>query len=178
MAEHHVMHVKPAVLHLSPTLFILHARDHLATFDAQRAGYRSNALLPYYLCCRAMELALKSLHLERIFDPKDFRPLPLRRPKSAKQLPESPASYRVRKDFEHRLAEAYEALEPAHRVLSAYEYELLKLTSEYYVAKRFEYGTVIDALELDRDFPRLDDVAELARKIVAHCERAILKGAT
>ena len=75
----------------------------------------------------------------------------------------------VKLAFGHDLKASYDALPSANQILCSSELDLLKRTSILYKGKAFEYVQPIDAVQGYRTFPVLDDLAELARKLVSAC---------
>lgn len=131
----------PATINYSAPAFRRLAEHHLHCADCFRPG--SFSLLPYFLYCRAIELALKAQHLEK-----------------ARQRA-------VRGMFEHSLTDAYDALDDCQKVLSYAERRLLGKASQIYLEKRLEYPRPVDALKGFTAFPDLQRLATLARRLVA-----------
>ena len=129
-------------INLSPELFRLGARDYFKSFT--RFEHRKFSPVPFFLCCRAMELALKAVHLES------------KKQSEVKQL------------FSHDLIKCYKGLEKSEQMLSADEVNLLAAANEIHVAKEFEYLNVVDAATAFRRFPDLDALGNLAKKIIGH----------
>ena len=88
--------------------------------------------VPFFLCCRAIELEIKSKHLEE----------------KRQQL--------VKKDLGHDIVKAYDTLDEKYKILNEDEYLLLKKTSEVYLSKAFEYINVGDAGTAFKRFPDLE----------------------
>ena len=99
--------------------------------------------VPYFLLCRAIELKLKSVHLEQ-----------------SKQK-------EVKDMFGHNLMKSYKALPPALQILSSTELELLNKANSVYSTKGFEYLKVLDALKGFSTFPELAVLDALAIKLLA-----------
>ena len=107
--------------------------------------------MKYFLACRAVELALKALLLDLDeHTPRTFR-----------------------KNPSHNLVKAYELLPPAHQILSSKERELLKRTSELNDSKvkAFEFIQPVHAVHAYSDFPDLEELYQLASKLVAYVEK-------
>ncbi len=137
--------IKPESGHinLSPVVFRLSACDYFKCYlDFQKPGKFSP--VPFFLCCRAIELALKAKHLER------------KSQKEVKQL------------YSHDLLKSYSDLDPDQRTLSGEELDLLAAANDIYVAKDFEYLNVFDAVRAYKRFPDLDNLGTLARKITEY----------
>ena len=130
-------------INLSPLAFRRTAEDFL---DCYKSFHPTKfSLVPYFLCARAIELALKALHLE-----------------TRTQL-------EVKKDFGHDLKASYDALPVTNQILSSSEVLLLEETSLLYNTKRFEYLRPIDAAHAYNEFPELEDLALVAAKLVSAC---------
>ena len=136
---------KPPTGHvnLSPVMFKMHSHDYFKAYlDFEKPGRFSP--VPYFLCCRAIELALKALHLE------------------------SRSQKEVKEDYWHDLLASYDDLLQAQKTLSAQERELLGAADEIYRKKEFEYLNVHDAATACSRFPDLDHLDALARKITGY----------
>jgi len=108
------------------------------------ADYSGNGFSParYFLLCRAIELAIKSIHLNKMGQPE------------------------VKYRYGHDIFKAYEELPNEYRILSEDEWKLLKKASEIYDGKQFEYFEPEDALTGYSRFPSLRHLQALARKLV------------
>jgi len=136
----HTIKIESGHINLSPVLFRLSACDYLKCYrDFQKPGTFS--AVPFFLCCRAIELALKAKHLEG------------KSPKEVKQL------------YSHDLLRSYSDLDANQRTLSGEELTLLEAANEIYVAKDFEYLNVFDVVSAYKRFPGLDSLGALAEKI-------------
>ena len=100
--------------------------------------------VPFFLCCRAIELELKSKHLEE----------------KRQQL--------VKKELSHDILKAYDTLDEKYKILNENEYLLLKKTSELYLSKRFEYIHVKNVGTALTSFPDLETLDALTRKILGY----------
>ena len=98
--------------------------------------------VPYFLLCRAIELELKSRHL---------------RSKTQKQ---------VKDDFGHDLLKAYESLSNSDKILNADELCTLKKANDIYSTKGFEYFDPEDALRRYSNYPNLESLDLVARKLI------------
>lgn len=98
--------------------------------------------VPYFLLCRAIELELKSRHLCTM------------------------GQEAVKKQFWHHLEKSYEALNGTEQVLDDGELSVLKSADKIYNDKRFEYFLPIDAAEGYSDFPDLNALDAVARKLI------------
>jgi hypothetical protein len=103
------------------------------------------SVVPFFLCCRAIELALKAMHLE------------------------IQTQLQVKRNFGHDLKASYDALPSTKQILSSPELRLLEQANLLYKAKAFEYVQPIHAAEGYSEFPALDDLAQLGRKLVSAC---------
>ncbi len=96
------------------------------------------------LLCRALELKLKSHHLETMRPPH------------------------VKKKFGHNLSEAYRALPSGLQILSPPELQLLEQANVVYIDdKGFDYVSPTDMITGHSRFPDLQGLIELARKLLA-----------
>lgn len=99
--------------------------------------------VPYFLLCRAIELAIKSVHLE------------------VKGQPE------VKDTFQHNIKKAYDHLEDDEKFLTDEELSLLERVSLIYSPKGFEYHHAEDMVTAYSRYPNLNDLRSLASKIVS-----------
>ena len=130
-------------INLSPTGFQLAARDYFKCYlDFEKPGRFS--VVPYFLCCRAIELSLKAKHLET---------------KSRQD---------VKQTFRHNLIRSYKGLPSEKQNLSAEEFQLLQKANEIYNKKEFEYFSVLDAATGFERYPDLDRLADLTRKLIEY----------
>jgi hypothetical protein len=137
------MHAETAHINVSTVAFRLAAQDYFKCYlDFKKP--RAFSVVPFFLCCRAIELALKSMHLE------------------TKDQNEVKASY------SHNLMKLYSDLPQGKLILSKEESELLKEANKIYKSKHFEYLYVQDMAEGFNRFPDLESLATLARKITAY----------
>jgi hypothetical protein len=142
MIKHYVLHAEQTVIKVTPYAFRRYASQLIDCFDLLPPD-KEFSPIPYFFCCRAIELALKAKHLEN---------------KSKEE---------VKKLFSHDLVKAYQGLE-SDIVLSKDETDLLQATNDLYKSKEFEYFNVISAAKAFKNFPDLNRLRELARKIVGH----------
>src|SRR5262249_48053108 len=115
--------------------------DFLHCYDAFRPD--SFSIVPFFLCCRAIELSFKALHLE------------------------TRSQANVKSDFRHDLKASYEALPLDKQLLTRPEVELLNKANVLYKAKAFEYVQPFDAGTAYSHFPTVEDLARLAKRVVA-----------
>jgi hypothetical protein len=136
-----VIKCETAKINLSPVLFQKSAKEYLkACLDFEKPGNFS--CVPFFLCCRSIELALKAKHLES---------------KTQKQ---------VKDLYSHNLVTSYATLDNNHKNLLPDEEALLTEASKIYSAKEFEYLNVFDAVTAYKRFPDLNRLIALAKKIV------------
>jgi hypothetical protein len=136
----YVLKTSAITINLSPVLFRNSARDYFKCYlDFEKTGKFS--AVPFFLCCRAIELAIKAMHLER------------KSQKEIKQL------------YSHNLVKSYSELDRDQKMLIPEEFELLKAASEIYREKQFEYLNVFDAATAYSRFPDLEKLAGIAEKI-------------
>jgi hypothetical protein len=139
----HVIQVGGISVNLSPDLFRRHASQYLECHRAYKpvAGYSP---VPYFLLCRAIELALKAHHLET---------------KSRSD---------VKKIYSHSLIKLYGDLPAKHKTLSSEEEALLSAASAKYdvPSKGFEYVSLADVLTAQSAFPNLGALEALAVRLV------------
>lgn len=98
--------------------------------------------VPYFLLCRAIELEIKARHLKRMTQDQG---------KAA---------------FGHDLVKAYNALDPAERTLNQSEEHTLRVASDIYKDKDFEYFDPQDALTAYSRFPDLTLLDSIASKLI------------
>jgi hypothetical protein len=135
--------VGTAHVNLSPVLFRHSARDYFKCYlDFQKPGKFSP--VPFFLCCRGIELALKARHLES---------------KSQKE---------VKDLYSHDLVKSYSKLDSSQRTLLREELDLLTAANKIYVKKHFEYLNVFDAGTAYKRFPDLEKLGALAKKIIGY----------
>lgn len=140
---HHTIKAETAHINLSPVLFRKNARDYFTAYLALREidGFSP---VPFFLCCRAIELALKAIHLE------------------------SKSRDEVKDLYSHNLEKSYAELIPANQMLSPEEREFLRTANSIYSKKEFEYLNVYDAATAYTRFPDIANLEALARKITAY----------
>jgi hypothetical protein len=130
-------------INVSPVGLRLAARDYFKCYlDFENPGRFS--VVPYFLCCRAIELALKAIHLETKFQAD------------------------VKAAYWHDLVASYSGLPKENQTLSKEEFELLVQVNQIYIQKDFDYFSVNDAATGYRRFPDLEALAQLARKVTAY----------
>ena len=136
----YVLKAETGHINVSPVGFRLAAQDYFKCFlDFEKP--RRFSVVPFFLCCRAMELALKAIHLE------------------------TKTQCEVKDLYGHNLVKSYSDLPAERRTLSPEEFALLKQASEIYSNKDFEYFCVADAATGFTRYPDLDALGNLARKV-------------
>lgn len=129
-------------LNISPELFRMWAQQYLQArrsivIDAQFTP------VPYFLLCMAIELQLKSHHLETL------------------------TRDQVKGQYGHRLKRSYDQLPAPLQPLDAVEYQALVQADRIYNdEKGFEYVSVYDAVTALRDFPDLAALDQVAAKLI------------
>ena len=98
--------------------------------------------VPYFLLCRAIELQLKSKHLQL---------------KTQDQ---------VKQEYWHNLSKLYGSLSDNDKVLNASELNILEQASNIYAPKDFEYFTPEDALTAYSRYPDMQALDAVARKLI------------
>jgi hypothetical protein len=132
----HTLHAETGYINFSPVGFKLAACDFRRCADVFRPEKFS--VVPYFLYCRAIELAFKAIHLE------------------------TASQQQVRERFSHNLIKSYNALPAERRTLLAADFELFEKISTLYKRKAFEYVQPGDAAHGFSDFPHLEQLARLA----------------
>ena len=130
--------VDPRHVNASPVFFKMLADQFLEWYDAYKPAKFS--IIPYFLCCRTIELALKSVHLEK------------QTQKAMKMI------------YQHDLEKLYDKLPVEKQTFTENEVKLLRKANAKYKLKHFEYMQVYDAGVGFSNFPSLEDLARLARK--------------
>ncbi len=124
--------------------FRLLSQDYFKCFlDFKKPKHFS--VLPYFLCCRAIELALKSIHLET-----------------------KNQSY-LKSNYRHDLIKTYKNLPKVKQTLLEDELTLLSQINEIYYKKDFEYINVHDVATGFNRFPDIHALAKIARKLTDFC---------
>jgi len=143
----HLMKAETAKINFSPVGFQLMAEDFLCYYD----GFKPQkfSIVSYFLCGRAIELALKARHLQ------------------------VQVQGQVKGQFGHDLEKSYSALPACEQLLTPSEVELLKKVNDVYKSKYFEYVDPRDAATGFSRFPSIDELAILARKIVTQARKVL-----
>ena len=140
---HYWMKAERGNVNFLPVGFCRAAEDFLSCYDSYKpSGF---SVVQFFLCGRAIELALKAIHLQ------------------------TETQLHVKQNFSHDLKASYDALPMAKKILASSELQLLERVSVLYQQKRFEYVQPSDAATAYTDFPDLDDLARLTRKLVLAC---------
>ena len=145
-----VISVPSATAHISPLGFNRFAA-HFLRAEASLNPERGFSPVPYYLCCRAIELSLKAFLLAS-GDTKE----------------------ELKLELGHDLEAAFQRAESQGIrnlvQLSEDAGSLLRTATEYYKTKGFEYFSVVDAVSGYRDLPNLDELRGLASVLVEQIE--------
>lgn len=142
MMKGYVLNVEPTVINVTPYGYRRYARQLIDCFDAL-AKTGAFSPVPYFLCCRAIELAFKAALLETTPKPD------------------------VKRVYHHNLVRAHSDLKDKI-LLSNDEIKLLREANDLYLSKEFEYFNIISALKGFKNFPDLAKLRALAGRIVAH----------
>jgi hypothetical protein len=138
----YVLIAEGAHYNVSPAQFHAYALQYMECRRSftTRAKYSP---VPYFLLCRAIELELKSRHLN------------------------SKSRSQVKKQYGHNLKKAYDELQPTDKILDSTEYNVLARASEIYDIpnKGFEYVTVGDASTGLSAFPELSTLERIAERL-------------
>lgn len=130
----------------SRVAFRMSARDCLSCFEA----YDPHEFSPvkYFLLCRAIELALKVLHLDSM-------------------------SVKAVRGFGHNIVSSYDRLDEKYQILTNLERQFLSDANKLYEKeeKAFEYIQPIHAARGYTDFPDLARLYGIAKKMVEYVER-------
>ena len=138
----YLLKADPVVVNASGPSFRVCAEEIFGCV-VQFQSRRDFSPVPYMLLCRAIELKLKSHHLETMTQPEVKR-------------------------FQHDLVAAYNALPAALRLLSLVEEQLLQQASAIYIdEKGFDYVSPKDMLTGYSRFPDLQALTDLTRKLLA-----------
>jgi hypothetical protein len=134
-------------INLSPITFRQVARDFFKCY-LDFKPLDSLSIVPFFLCCRAIEIALKAEHLEN----------------NNQEV--------IKKKYRHNLEKLYMDLPSNKQTLSVEEHKLLKQANDIYNKnKELEYMHPYDAVTNLKDFPDLYALAEVARKLTNYDER-------
>ena len=139
----YILKAETGHINFSPIGFRRAAEDFILCYESFQPSKFS--VVPYFLCCRAIELALKAMHLE------------------------NQTQLTIKKNFSHDLKKSYDALHPTKQILSSSDLLLLEQANDLYKIKAFEYVQPIDAAHGFDRFPDLNDLSNLAKKLVSAC---------
>jgi hypothetical protein len=135
------IYVKGFQVNLSPDAFHRWATHYYKCKQDFRSPDKFSPV-PYFLLCRAIELEIKSKHLQ------------------AKRQTE------VKTEFGHDLIKAYVALAQGEKVLTDDEIAVLKRANEIYASKGFEYFVPEHALSGYSAYPDLETLDAIAGKLI------------
>jgi len=139
----YVLKAETVHINFSSVGFRLAAEDFILCYESFQPTKFS--VVPYFLCCRAIELAPKAMHLE------------------------NQTQLTIKKRFSHDLKKAYDARQPTKQILSSSDLLLLEQANDLYKMKAFEYVQPIDAAHGFSGFPDLNELSKLAKKLVSAC---------
>jgi hypothetical protein len=140
--------LEPVSINASPTFFQMSAEEYYEAFQKCYDPTRFSAV-PYFLCCRAIELGLKAIHLQGIKRDE------------------------VKKRYGHNLWKAYQELPEKMRFLTPENEDLLKRVSAIYLQKDFEYVAVGDACNGFKKFPDVPALADLTRAVLDFVHKVV-----
>ena len=123
------------------------AEQFLACYYAYKPDTFS--IVPFFLCCRVIELALKSILLEKQ-NQMDMKTI-----------------------FKHDLEKLYDKLPVEKKSFTQIEVKLLRKANAIYKVKHFEYLQPYDAGRGFSNFPSLEDLARIARKATDRCSSVV-----
>jgi hypothetical protein len=141
MGKSQEIRVEPLELNLSPEAFHRYA-VHYYKCKQDFQSPDGFSPVPYFLLCRAIELEIKSRHLKK------------------KRQTE------VKREYSHRLMQAYNALTPSEQVLTPSQVEVLEAASKIYASKGFEYFKPQDALTGFSRYPDLTLLDSIAKRLI------------
>jgi len=136
----YIIHQEPGHINLSPLLFRNTAQDFFKCYLDFEPPPGHFSPVPFFLCCRAIEMALKAIHLET--ENRDYV-----------------------KKIGHNLIKSYKRLDVEHKNLSKDELDLLNKANKIYIDKDFEYLSVIHPVTGFTRFPDIEALGNLARKL-------------
>ncbi len=142
MTEHYILNAGAGFINMSPMAFHRWATHYYKCRQDFQCPHTFSPV-PYFLLCRAIELGLKSKHLED------------------KRQPE------VKNEFGHNLVKAYQALPVEAQQLSESDFSVLERASAIYASKGFEYFNPEDALTGYSRFPELAALDGITKRLLA-----------
>lgn len=150
------LHVEPAHYNLSPIIFKNIAKDFFKCYLDFEPVPGHFSPVPYFLCCRAIEMAFKAIHLDT-------------------------KNRKFAKSLNHNLVNSYDKLDKEHKILSKDELSLLRKANAGYLAndhggKGFEYLPIIYLVLGSKYFPDPEALADLTKKITEHVDGLRLGG--
>jgi hypothetical protein len=138
---HHIINAGVGYINISPDAFHMWARHYYKCKQDFQSPDRFSPV-PHFLLCRAIELEIKSRHLENM------------------------KRHEVKDEFGHNLLRAYESLGSEHKILDSAELSVLAAANEIYRGKGFEYFDPEHALRGYSNFPDLGVLDAVARKLI------------
>jgi hypothetical protein len=150
------LQAEPIHYNLSPIIFKNIAKDFFKCYLDFEPVPGHFSPIPYFLCCRAIEMAFKAIHLDT---------------KNRKFV----------KSLNHNLVDSYEKLDKEYKILSKNELSLLRKANAGYLAKGdggkgFEYLPIIYLVSGSKYFPDPGALADLTKKITEYVDGLHLGG--
>lgn len=136
-----VVSVRGFDANLAPDAFHRWATHYYKCKQDFRCPHRFSPV-PYFLLCRAIELAIKAKHL---------------RHKTQDQ---------VKDQFGHDLVKAHQALDTKEQILSGQQLNVLQQANNIYATKGFEYFEPQDAATGFSRYPDLQLLDQVAKKLI------------
>ncbi|WP_163831885.1 hypothetical protein [Spartinivicinus ruber] len=133
--------IKCAYVNLSPDAFQLWANHYYKCKQDFQSPSKFSPV-PYFLLCRSIELTLKARHLHG--DTKKA----------------------VKDKFSHNLKKCYDALKEDFKLLNKDEYKVLKFANKIYSKKGFEYFNAEHAIKGYKNYPELNKLDVIAKKLI------------
>lgn len=140
MDKGYLLAAKPGEIKVTPYAYCRYAKQLLRCYDLI-AQDKDFSPIPYYFCCRAIELSFKSALLDKY------------------------SRIEIKRKHSHDLKAAYLEICDIFN-LEPGEHAMLIHASKLYVSKEFEYVEVTSMLKAFKDFPELDSLHRLAQKIL------------
>tara|TARA_R110001592_G_scaffold356278_1_gene657850 strand:+ start:100609 stop:101046 length:438 start_codon:yes stop_codon:yes gene_type:complete len=140
-----ITEIKPSIgaIKVTDKVFGIWANEFLDCFDSFEI--KTNSPVPYFLLCRAMELAFKSVHLKT---------------KNILQV----------KKYSHNILKSYRDIPIGLKFLTKDQEILLESANSFYSKKGFEYLTsefMYETYTGSKGLPDIEKLAKLVREIIA-----------
>jgi hypothetical protein len=127
---------------LSPDAFHIYAGHYYKCKQDFKPPDHYPSPVPFFLLCRAIELEIKARHLKRLTQDE------------------------VKDDFRHKLLKAYKALDVQEQILRQNELAVLETADKLYRRTDFAYSRQEHALTAFSQFPDLDMLDTIAKKLI------------